>query len=461
MKYFHFLLLSLICLVAAGCGGGGGSSSQAQARIFVTDNLGNYDHVWVTVKQVDLVGPSGSHTVFVSAAGEPLDLPALNVNGVQHFAFLGLKSLPAGTYTSMVFTLDENVVLYPHNATTGLNRTFANANGGLATVSLSLSSGEVAGKTDFVADFDLSQWNDDGTHVTAAVKEGDKSGLGDGSKHEKKEYEGQIANLQGTAPNFTFDLSQECGTPLHVSVDGSTEVFNSDGSDNPTLANAERVHLKGTFNVDLGVLAASSVKIQVSGGGEGDDQPEATGAVTWIGQDSFNIDILEAHGFVPSGTGVHVFTGPDAVFFGDGGVTISASDFYAKLALGVHVEVEGSYNSDTNVFTATRLKFAHDGDGGGSGGDGSHEAMVAGPPASVNADAGTFDLTVVLWQGGSLHVGDVVHVSTTNDTEYRDAAGNEIDRATFYAASYPHGLIVVGNLSGNNLVAEKVKIKAD
>lgn len=459
MNQIKTILLLLVCLIVAGCGGGGGggSSSSAQARVFVTDNLGNYDHVWVMVKEVDLVGPSGTQVVFVSSAGQPLDLPTLNVSGVQHFAFLGLKGVPAGNYTQMVFKLDDQVVLFPHGVNVGQNRTFAGSSGGLASLTVSLSAGQVSGKTDFVGDFDLSQWSDDGVHVTASVREGDRSGLGDDSRHDREDFEGRVSNLAGTAPTFTFDLSQENGTPLHVTTDATTEIFNSNGTPNPALANGERVHVKGTFDPTAGVLAATSVKIQTGGD---HDQPDANGAVVSVGVGTFVMTVDEAEGFIPSDVSINVVPDPAAVFIGDDCTTLTSDEFFALLAAGVHVEVAGTYDSASNTFTATRLKVEHGEDGGGGGDGDGHDAQVTGVPSNVNAGAGTFDVTVSEWEGGSLHAGDVVHVVTNGDTHFKDANGETITSTQFFAGMGTSPVEVEGHLAADlTLTARKAKFE--
>src|SRR5437762_31947 len=95
--------------VLVGCGGGSGGSAttggnvpgNARVGIFVTDDLtADYDHVWVTIKKVELQGAGGSVTVYDDAAGRTVDLRALNDAGTQKFALLGEASIPAGTYAS-------------------------------------------------------------------------------------------------------------------------------------------------------------------------------------------------------------------------------------------------------------------------------------------------------------------------------------------------------------------------
>ena len=100
--------LVLAALLLAGCGGGGGSNSSgtvaasdARVSVFITDDLGNYDHVWVTIESVVLVGADGNKTLYQDDAGTEVDLAALHSGKDSVLAFLGLGRVRAGDYTSV------------------------------------------------------------------------------------------------------------------------------------------------------------------------------------------------------------------------------------------------------------------------------------------------------------------------------------------------------------------------
>ena len=99
------------------------ASSSSSVGMFVTDNISNqFDHVWVTIKKVELLGAGGSITLFSDVSGKVVDLRALNVNGTSQFDFIGLKSVPPGTYSTVSFTLDENLTVFPTGSPVGLPR---------------------------------------------------------------------------------------------------------------------------------------------------------------------------------------------------------------------------------------------------------------------------------------------------------------------------------------------------
>ncbi len=458
-----FLLLIAAALVAVGCGGGGGASSaSAHVRVFVTDNLGNYDHVWVSVKEVDLVGPAGTQVLFTDTAGKNLDLASLSAAGLAQFNFLGLKSVPPGSYTSIKFVLDQNLVLFPQGATTGLNRVFAGSDvNGTKSLSLNLEPGEqIIGDDNLVVDFDLSQWTDNGTQVTAVVSRYTGSGLEDGTRHDSDDYHGTISNLAGTSPDLTFDLSQGNGTPIHVAANSSTSIFNNDGVANPALANGQKVSVRGTFDVTAGSLLATSIKIKHSN--EDSNDSEVHGSVVSVNGNSFVLSTHECDGFLPGSSTVTVTVDANTTFTSDGGVTMTQVDFLAALTVGTKVEAKGIYDSGSNTLAATRAKLEHgEGGGGGGGGDGhGHEAQIKGTTSNPNSVAGTFDVTITSWEGASLTMGQVINVTTNGSTMFKGTGGTTLTSVQFYAALATSAHVEVeGSLNGSALTATKAKLE--
>jgi hypothetical protein len=457
-----FLLLIAAALVAVGCGGGGGASAaSAHVRVFVTDNLGNYDHVWVSVKEVDLVGPAGTQVLFTDTAGKSLDLASLSAAGLAQFNFLGLKSVPPGSYTSIKFVLDQNLVLFPQGATTGLNRVFAGSDvNGTKTLSLNLEPGEqITGDDNLVVDFDLSQWTDNGTQVTAVVSRYTGSGLDDGTRHDSDDYHGTISNLAGTAPDLTFDLSQGNGTPIHVTANASTAIFNNDGTANPVLANGERVTVRGTFDVTAGSLLATSIKIKHSN--EDGNDSEVHGTVVSVNGNSFVLSTHECDGFLPGSTTVTVTIDANTTLTSEGGITLTLTDFLAALTVGTHVEAKGAYDAGTNTLAATRAKLEHgDGEGGGGGDGHGHEVQIQGTTSNPNSVAGTFDVTITSWEGASLTMGQVINVTTNGNTLYKGPGGTNLTFVQFYAALATSAHVEVeGTLNGSALTATKAKLE--
>lgn len=357
--------LALACALA-GCGGGGGGSSSgssantARVGVFITDDLGAYDHVWVTVKAIKLNGPAGSRTVYSDPTGKAVDLASLNTAGASTFAFLGLGSIPEGRYTSIEVTLDDNLVLFPAGATVGQERTFAGSAGGqkLLTVQVDDSGEDIHGDDNLVIDFDLSRWDDNGTTVTAFATVRDHEGLGDLHRHHGEDYHGTVSNLSSTG--FTL-VPRPGATPITVTTDANTVIF----GDLSTLANGQRVEVRGTFSTTTRTLVATSVKIETGDSNE----DEARGNVTSVGANAFDLTIDETEGFLPSSTTVHVTYTANTRFRGDHGTTLTEAQFEAALAAGLEVEVEGTYDDASNTLTARKLKLENEGDDNGGGDD--------------------------------------------------------------------------------------------
>ncbi|RYG23079.1 DUF4382 domain-containing protein [bacterium] len=360
--------LALACALV-GCGGGGGGSSSggssanaARVGVFITDDLGAYDHVWVTVKAIKLNGPAGTRTVFSDPDGKQVDLASLNTAGASTFAFLGLGSIPEGRYTNVEVTLDDNLVLFPAGATVGQERTFEGSTGGqkLLTVLVDDSGEDIRGDDNLVIDFDLSRWNDNGATVTAFATVRDHEGLGDLHRHHGEDYHGTVSNLSSTG--FTL-VTRQGATPITVTTDANTQIF----GDLSTLANGQRVEVRGAFSTSTRTLVATSVKIETGNNNE----DEARGDVTTIGDNSFDLTVDETEGFLPSNTALHVTYTANTRFRGDRGATLTEAQFEAALASGVEVEAEGTYNEATDTLVARKLKLEHvggDDNGGGHGG---------------------------------------------------------------------------------------------
>lgn len=369
MRTHLYLATALVAVALAGCGGGGGkggssaTSQSARVGVFVTDDLGNYDHVWVTVKSVTLVGPSGAPPLYDDATGKTLDLASLHDTSGSLFAFLGLGGAPAGVYTSVKVVLDDDVVLFPAGATVGQARKFAGAIDGQKTLDVQVDDGgeRIGGDDNLVVDFDLARWTDDGTLVTAVAKVGDHAGPDDSSRCRGEDNEGTVSGLSATG----FTLTGK-GLPVVVTTDANTTVFGGSG----TLANGQHVKVRGVFSASSRTLTATSVKIEDGSGHDG--KPEVRGTVATIGTASIYLTVDHADDFLPTSATVHVAFGANAEFRGAHGATLTQAAFLAALTTGEAVEAEGAYDAASNTLAATRLKVeaANEGGHGGGGDDG-------------------------------------------------------------------------------------------
>jgi hypothetical protein len=467
MKTLLAILLFIASLILVGCGGGGGggggSANGGQVNLFATDDLStNYDAVWVKIKKVELRKSDDSFsTAFDDANGRVVNLRALNDAGTQRYSFLGLDSVPQGIYTGVRITLDRTVTLFPTGASTGETRTFDDSYGTGNTVLNVLFANTTigAGQNDLVLDFDLSQWeiNGSGKIGNAVVVKGIGNGLNDPSRHENEDYKGTVSGLSGTSPNFTFTVTTFSGNTLLVETNASTSIFNNNGSPNPTLANGKRVEVRGSFNPTTQRLTATSVKIKNDGGNF--DEFEAKGRPSDIDAPgrNFKVIVRRARGFLPDTTFINVVVTDNTRFFTDRGVLITEGQYFAAMAAGgmnMEVEVEGTaFNSNTNTLTATKCKLDDDDN------NSNDDAEARGTPSNIDGVAGTFTMALTQWEGFSATAGALINVSTTGGTEYKNADGQNVNKATFFALlALATSVKVEGTYSDGAIVAREARI---
>jgi len=408
-----------IAALIVGCGGGGGgtgSVSGSAVSLFITDSMDGNDHVWVTIKSVDLVGAGGSTNVFSDANGVTVDLKTLRDSTGARFQFLNENAVPAGTYSGAKVVLAKDLVIFPHNATVGTPMTFDpqydNGSGDSAVTFNFNSPHEVHGNSDkVVVDFDLAHWDETGNVVTVSLKEGGKQGIDDPDRHENIHYPGQVTDLAGDAPNFTFHLNHGHQQGFPVLTNADTKFFQSDGQ-TPSLGEGKDVIVEGYWDPTLGKLVAKSVRVLTAEDEQGQDS-QAEGPVTEFSEVNgfIRINTKEAEGFVPNGNTVRIEFAEGVVFVA-GDQEVTKDEFFALLAQGDEVEADGSYNPGLFVLTATHVHLHHEGGGDGGGDTG------GGSGGSTGGDTGgsTGDVT-----GGSTgettgSTGDVTGGSTGETT---------------------------------------------
>jgi hypothetical protein len=381
---------ALIAIAAAamlagcgGSGGGGGLASSSRVSLFITDSMDGNDHVWVTVKSVDLLTATGSTNVFSDPAGATVDLKTLRDSTGERFKFLNDDSIPAGTYTGARVTLDNNLVVFPHLATTGTAMTFDpvyDDGSGNSAMSFNFSSPKTisaGSEDDIVVDFDLANWNETGGVVTVSLKEGSENGLHDHDRHEKNHHEGSVAGLTGTAPDFTFTLTHGDHDSFMVTTDANTRIFAGDGAA-PGLANGLKVKVEGIWDETTSRLLATSIRVKGDGDGDHENTNELEGSITEFSLDSGFIRVAtkDAEGFMPTNDTVRIEFTDTTKFLGHEEGTLTKEEFFALLSNGVELGAKGTYNASTGVLTAEFVRLEedhsddHGGDTGGStGGD--------------------------------------------------------------------------------------------
>jgi hypothetical protein len=365
-----------LAALLVGCGGGGSGSGSVGSNLvslFITDSLDGNDHVWVTVKSVDLQGAGGATNVFSNAAGVTVDLKTLRDATGARFQFLNQDTVPAGTYTGAKVTLAKDLVVFPHLAGVGTPMTFDNQyddGSGNSLISFNFEHPHTvgAGSDEVVVDFDLAHWDETGGVVTVSLKEGSKQGIDNSDRHESIHYAGTVADLAGGSPSFTFHLNHHTQQGFPVSTDANTTFFQSDGQP-AVLANGKDVIVDGSWDPVSGTLVAKSVRVLTAEDEQGEDA-NAEGPVTEFSlvNGFIRISTHEAEGFVPLANSVRIeFTDTTVFVAGDNAVT--KDEFFALLAAGDELEADGSYNPGTFVLTASHVHLHHEGgDGGGTSG---------------------------------------------------------------------------------------------
>jgi hypothetical protein len=67
--------------------------------------------------------------------------------------------------------------------------------------------------------------------------------------------------------------------------------------------------------------------------------------------------VHDADHFVPVADPVHIATNDSTLYRGANEQWVTAAVFFGALTNGAHVEVEGTYDSNTNTLTATKVKL--------------------------------------------------------------------------------------------------------
>ena len=486
------LLAGVGALGFAGCGGGGGGSSplssapppsqtaSAVVGVFATDSFSEaYDHVWVTIHQVEVESSNGTaQTVFDDAQGKTIDLKTLRDATGQRFALLGAGKIDASTATGIKVTIDNSVLLFPAGASSGqatpVDDAVAHDGQGHAVLSFPLTAPRSlgSGHDDLVVDFDLADFTVSGGKVRPVVKEGAKAGLDDPSRHEREEYKGVLSQLSGASPAFTFTLTRE-GSTISVVTDAQTTFFNADGTPNPKLAEGQTVAVRGLFDVPAQRLTASEVKIRPAGGEQEPAEVEGVPGAVNAGAGTFTLTAHQVERLVPMQTTVNIVTGSSTVFRAKGGITLTAADFFAGLATAQAVEVEGTYDAASNTLTATRAKLeneaegGHGGGAGGGAGGGDHGGAASGVEAegnatAIDASANTFLLASPSEWEGFVPASGGVSVVTTASTVYGDGAGGALTAPQFFAglAASPQ-VKVRGTLAGATVTASELTLHGE
>ena len=101
-------LLAAATLYACGSGGGGGSAGSATVFGYITDDLGGYESVNLTLNSAQLRHPSGRSCEIITG---PLEFDAAELGRDQIVEHVDTTTCEAGPYNRLYVELDEKVTL--------------------------------------------------------------------------------------------------------------------------------------------------------------------------------------------------------------------------------------------------------------------------------------------------------------------------------------------------------------
>lgn len=427
MKLKTLYTLAAAVIIAAGCGGSGGGSNitggttSGSLSLFATDNLvEGYDHVWVSIKKIELISASGNKVVMDDDKGRVLDLLSLRDPSGRRFTLLSNHAINSGTFSGLTVTLDENLSIFPKGATKATEAKFDGATGGAKDLTITFPTPTtVTPNSNLIVDFDLANWNL-ATGLVSAVdgkflKVVEDASVGNVDRHERDDYRGTISGLTGTAPNQTFTLTQGPST-IVVKTNDATTLFNADGSASPVLANNTAVEVYGAYSKTDNALLASKIKV---GSEPADDKNKKVKGkiVSFVAMtNTITIDLERCENQLPTTTTIRIDYADTALFFGNRGTKYTVAEFEAALANDAYIAAQGTLVD--GVLTASKIQLEAGGDRGDDDRDKPGRADIFGAPASVDATAGTFKVKANRWEGVPPMASVEISVKTDDKTQY-------------------------------------------
>lgn len=469
MDRVRLLALGLVlATLTAGCGGGGssfdsgpiapnnGSNKVSQGpdngtlALFLTDGLNeNYDHVWVSIKKVELkLAAGGLRTVFEDERGLGVDLKSLRDESGPRYRFLNALNLDAGTYVAAQITVDKNAVLFPAKSVRGQQTEFADPT---LTVAYDPPKLLGTGHEDLVLDFDLSQWKVENGKLTAIVKPGPATGVESSERSFATVHRGTIDKISGDLPDrsFTLKSGKAEGIPVRTSTTTALVAAQPNG-----LAHGQTVQVIGVYDANTRRVDATSLEIEdlkalpvhLAEGSVADLDPKEG---TWKFSPS------QTAGFLPGMSTVGVGVSDQTKFFGSSGLALTKELFFKALSenADASVLVEGAYAADKNAFAASEARIADPAD--------QPEVRVSGVIANPQKEDQTFAVTVSRFEGLMTAAGATASVAIVPTTKFVDADGKQLTQEQFFGSlAAPQQADVQGVLdsSTRRVLATTIKV---
>ncbi len=472
----RYLLFGLAVLASSsgalllGCGGGGGGAAGGGAKVgfYVTDDIRTgTDAVWGTVFKVELLASDSSvTTIFDDTTGKEFNFRALNNGANNLYMFLAKNSVPTGkTFNQVAVTMSNQLrVLETGDNSSSLYTLLGTAAGaGKVRIAYNLPTPRTFTTGDAMAiDFDLGNFVISGANVTPSLRDNNRQGIEDDSRHNSDDVKGTVSELAGSSPNFTFVLTGPYGQ-INVQTTSGTVFFNSDSSASPTISNGRRVKVEGILDGTTGVFQAYKVKVKVGNGLE--DPHEAKGQDSNLNAEAgtMQLEVFESEGFVPADRNILVATTGSTIYRANNGSLLTKAEFFAQLAnsASLTVEAEGTYSASNNTLSATKLKLEDEDDDH----DEPNDSDVRGQATNLNAVAGTLTVTNAVCEG-FICPSPTLNVTTSGSTEFKDANNENVSQAAWFAelAARPSNdrpVKVEGTWNGTVFAAREIKIREE
>jgi len=264
-------------------------------RFFVSaDSNAAYDHIWVRIKQISMIGAGGDRTVFSDDQGLPIDLCSLS----GAFAFLGRHRVPNGVYDGVRILMTQDVSLIAHGAHEATAAIFSDSKFKAKYLLAEYPAPRrIEGARNCGAIFKIGDWQVGKDGVNAGKSPMiDLTDKGDFGRQIASDFQGVVVGKAAKTTNRSFELRGQ-GSSVKVESASKTDLVVKPGLD---------LRVTGIYEVSRDTLLGSSLSaverrrkkgevyayVRVVGPGEG-------GAI--LGK------VLRADGFLPETTDLKIF----------------------------------------------------------------------------------------------------------------------------------------------------------
>jgi len=191
-----------------------------------------------------------------------------------------------------------------------------------------------------------------------SVAEGNQEGLTIASYHDQYDYSGEVSGMTGTANNQMFHLKNGDWNGL-VTVDQDTVLLKRESAaGTTTLANGQRVEVRGTFDPVTRRIRAREIKVETPGS-DAQYRHEVRGyTVRREETGDYTIDVIQAEGYIPEHMQTKLKLTEGAILQGPDGLAITQAVFQATASdSNYEIDAEGSYDATTNTLSVRRARL--------------------------------------------------------------------------------------------------------